>query len=232
LHPLLAWAGSERSEAVMGLAFLNQYVHQRLPGANLRLQTLPGCGNLKLYLLDPAFDDRELAQETKEQISDDPPYWIFCWASGRAMAERILAGDIPVKGKAVVDFGAGSGVVAIAAKLAGARMAIACEIDPVANRMIALNAEVNDVRIEIIDDLDAWDEPVDLLLGADVLYERANLSFLDMFLRHAPEVVIADSRQKTLSHNRYCAVGTHWTTSFPDFAEAREFNEVTFYSAK
>ena len=214
----------------MGLAFLNQYVNQRLPGAHLRLQALPGCGNLKLYLLDPAFDDRELAQETKEQISDDPPYWIFCWASGRAMAERILAGDIAVR--TVVDFGAGSGVVAIAAKMAGATTAIACEIDPIANAMIELNAEVNGVSVDIVENLDLWDGPVDLLLGADVLYEKANLDFLDMFLRHAPEVVIADSRQKALSHKRYCAVDTRWTTSFPDFAEAREFNEVRFYRAR
>lgn len=207
-------------------------LQQQLPGAQLVLQALPRCPGMRLYLLDPEFDDSDLGVEVRESISDDPPYWIFAWASGYALAEKLLAGEMDVAGKTVVDFGAGSAIVAIAAALAGAGRVISCEVDPVANGIMRLNAEANGVSIAQVSSLKALTESVDLVLAADVLYEKANMRFLDEFLAVCPNCLVADSRLKQLLHPRFRHVATHLTTSFPDFAEALEFNEVKFYQAE
>lgn len=209
----------------------NHILQQQLPGATVCIQSLARAPQVRLALLDPDFDDRNLTQSIKEKLMDDPPYWIFCWASGHAMAECLLSGEAEVAGKTVLDFGAGSGVAAIAAKLAGAKKVYACEIDPVGCAVSRLNAELNAVDIEIIQDVDQAKD-VDVLLAADVLYEAANYPFLDLFLRVAPQVLVADSRLKEMPHHQY-----HWwrmieTVSFPDFNEALEFNRVNFYMAR
>lgn len=211
------------------LAQLNRILDRQLPGATLSLQTVPDCHGLKLYLLDPAFDDRALPLHVQESISDDPPYWIFCWASGRALARMILQGQLDVKGKRVIDFGAGSGVVAIAASLAGASEVISCEIDPVANHLISLNSMANHVTVKRCLRLEDVIGEADLLLAADVLYERKNLVWLDQFLEYGRDVIVADSRQKSLSHSGYRVWCNTVTTSFPDYAEARTCNDVTLY---
>lgn len=215
----------------MTLTEINRILKSQLPGADLTLQVLPDCNGLSLFLLNPDFDDRHLSSDVQDAISDEPPYWIFCWASGRALAQYILAGQLDVTNKRVVDFGAGSGVVAIAAKLAGAASVVACEIDPIAHQLIALNAQANGVTIEHCERLEQLGGPVDLILAADVLYERENLRWLDLFPHYAEKVVIADSRQKNLLHACYGKTCRITTSSFPDFAEALTFNEVTVYSS-
>lgn len=208
---------------------LNNILEARLPGARLLLQSIPGCRDLSLYLLDPVFDDRYLPHSVCEAISDDPPYWIFCWASGRALAQLILSGQLDVRGKRVVDFGAGSGVVAVTAAKAGAREVIACEIDSAANKLIRLNASVNQVEVRCVDRLELLKAKMDLVLAADVLYERANLRWLDRFLEFGKEVFVADSRHKELIHPHYRVWGKVTTTSFPDYQEAKAYNVVTCY---
>ena len=200
-----------------------------LPTAALRSYRLPGCPQLKLLLLDNAYDDQQLTQQQAEMISDDPPYWIFCWASGHAMSAAILDGRIDVAHKRVVDFGAGSGAVAIAAAMAGAETVYACELDPVARHIIELNAELNGVTIQVVRDLEQVGGKVDLLLAADVLYERGNLVFLDQFLAVTQQVVVADSRLKNLDHSGYRLVNSVITTSIPDYKEAKANNQVKFY---
>lgn len=210
------------------LETFNQLLQNYLPGASLRVQPLSRAPQLKLTLLDPAFNDKDLPQALQNALMDDPPYWIFCWASGHALAEVLLSGALDVKGKTVMDFGAGSGVGAIAARLAGANKVYACEIDPVGCKLSALNAQLNNVDIEIIQDV-AQAGDIDLLIAADVLYEAANYRFLDWFLGLTADVIVADSRLKSMPDSRY-----HWwraidTLSWPDFHEALEFNRVNFY---
>ena len=149
---------------------LDQLLQQQLPGAAIKIQTLPRTPGLQLALLDPEFDDRDLSQAIKNKLMDDPPYWIFCWASGYGLAELLLNRHYSVQDKIVVDFGAGSGVVAIAAKLAGAKKVYACEIDPIGCEVTSLNAAINQVEVEVIRDL-SQAKGCELLLAADVLYE-------------------------------------------------------------
>ena len=206
-------------------------LQQQLPGAMLAFQDVPGCKGLALLLIQPGYDIRGLTQEQIECLSDDPPYWIFCWASGRAMALALMGGELDVRNKVVVDFGAGSGVVAIAAKLAGARKVYACDIDLTCCQLTALNAHRNQVDINIISNLDDINEPIDLILAADVLYEKQNLQFLDWMLAACPNVVVADSRLKSMPDLRFSHFMTITTTSFPDYGEAKANNEVKFYRA-
>ena len=206
-----------------------QKLQSILPQAQLRFQTLPALPGAEFLLLDPSLDDSVISSEQAEKLSDDPPYWIFCWASGQAMVAEIVQKSIAVAGKVVVDFGAGGGVVAIAAVLAGASRVYACEIDPIARDVIAQNCQRNSVEVIVCDSLEAIPGPIDLLLAADVLYEAENSKFLDWFLAAAPSVVVADSRIKNLMHPDYEHYFTAITTSFPDFKEAKANNEVRFY---
>jgi predicted nicotinamide N-methyase len=96
-----------------------------------------------------------------------------------------------VAGTRVLDLAAGSGLVAIAARMAGAAPVVAADIDAFTEPAIALNAEANNVYIEIITagllDRPASAQPrYDVILVGDLFYERDTarraLAFLD---RHA-----------------------------------------------
>ncbi len=99
------------------------------------------------------------------------PFWAFCWGSGQALARYLLDRPSEVAGKRVVDFGAGSGVVAIAAAMAGAHCVTAVDIDPMARRFSVENAKLNGVTIAVSPSApEAWD----VLIASDVLYDDAN----------------------------------------------------------
>ena len=67
----------------------------------------------------------------------------------------------------VIDYGCGSGILAIAALKLGARTALAMDIDPQALLATRENAERNTVaaRLEVTDDAACGDRPVDVLLA-------------------------------------------------------------------
>ncbi|MBN9021095.1 MAG: hypothetical protein J0H08_03185, partial [Rhizobiales bacterium] len=46
-----------------------------------------------------------------------PPYWAYGWAGGTVLARHLLAHPEVVRGRRILDIGAGSGIVAIAAAL-------------------------------------------------------------------------------------------------------------------
>ena len=101
------------------------------------------------------------------------PYWAFAWAGGQALARYLLDAPVTVVGKRVLDFGAGSGLVAIAAVMAGAAKVTAADIDPVAAEAMALNRAINEVAFEIeTSDLIGTDGPWDVLLVGDVCYDK------------------------------------------------------------
>lgn len=102
-----------------------------------------------------------------------PPYWAFAWPGSEALAAYILANPALVAGKKVLDFAAGCGLAGIAAAKAGAARVEAAEIDPLAAQAITLNAQLNNVEIEvtqadIVGQTSAWD----IILTGDVCYEQ------------------------------------------------------------
>jgi predicted nicotinamide N-methyase len=102
-----------------------------------------------------------------------PPYWAFPWLGGQALARYLLDGTL-VRGKRVLDLATGSGLVAIAARKAGARSVLASDIDPLSEQAVAANAAANGVSVMWtgLDLLDGQVPHVDVVLAGDVLYER------------------------------------------------------------
>lgn len=107
-----------------------------------------------------------------------PPYWAFAWAGGQALARHVLDHPELVRGRAVLDFGSGSGLVAIAAAMAGARRVVAVDIDAVALRAIHANARHAGAHVAAVIETstrDLVDDPcagLDVVLAGDVCYEQ------------------------------------------------------------
>ncbi|MFW5924575.1 MAG: class I SAM-dependent methyltransferase [Myxococcota bacterium] len=143
-------------------------------GVPLSIQRVPLCPELRLQLVSAEANlDAPLAS-----LWDLPsaPYWAFCWGAGQALARHLLDHPERVRGARVVDFGAGSGVAAIAAARAGAHQVVAVDVDPLAHAACRVNAALNGVDLGTRFDLpDDWD----VLLAADVLYEPYNLPRLE-----------------------------------------------------
>jgi len=209
---------------------LDTLIKTMLNDAFVSVQIMPQCPQIPLYLVDPSTMDRPFSLDEVRRIWDHTAYWAFCWASGQVLARFILDNPHWVKGKKVLDFGAGSGVVAIAAMKAGAREVIACDIDPDALISCRENAKLNQVTLTLSDDLFAIeDNDIDLLIAADVLYDRANLSFLDTFFEYAPKVLLADSRIKNFQHDKYRPLDKIESFTVPDLDEFDEFRLVSLY---
>ena len=110
------------------------------------------CLELKLHLATEITPIWQATEATLTQANVDPPFWAFAWAGGQALARHVLDRPDSVRGRRVLDFGAGSGMLAIVAAQAGAVRVRAAEIDPIACAAIRLNAALNHVEIEIIEE--------------------------------------------------------------------------------
>lgn len=203
-------------------------LRQLLGDCRLAITPLPGT-ELRLWLLDPANMQRAFDAEETRRILNDPPYWCFCWASGLAMAQWLAEHPQSVRGQRVLDFGCGSAVVAIAAARLGASQVTACDLDPVALAAARANAELNGVALNYSSDLMSEPADYDLLIAADVLYDRANLPLLDEFRRRARQALVADSRIKDFSHPGYRSLASRQALTLPDLAEPEEFRQVQLY---
>jgi predicted nicotinamide N-methyase len=152
--------------------------------ANTAIATPPLVPEIRLHL---ASEITPLWQATEASLARDqlpPPYWAFAWAGGQALARHILDHPELVRGRAVLDFGAGSGLVAIAAAKAGARVT-AAEIDRFATAAIALNAALNGVAVAIEsgDVIAREPAPWATVLAGDMCYERPLAERLTQWLR-------------------------------------------------
>ena len=101
-----------------------------------------------------------------------PPFWAFAWAGGLALARHVMAHPGRVCDRAVLDFACGSGLVAIAARRAGARAATAFDIDPMCASAVGMNARLNGVDVEFRSRQPEADGGIDIVLAGDVFYEK------------------------------------------------------------
>lgn len=101
------------------------------------------------------------------------PYWAFAWAGGQALARYLLDHPEVVRGRTVLDFGAGGGVEAVAAAICGGQVTVA-DVDPVAVAAAHMNAELNRVTVESTteDLVGRVDLDQEVILAGDVCYER------------------------------------------------------------
>ncbi|WP_236172407.1 class I SAM-dependent methyltransferase [Pseudomonas pseudonitroreducens] len=202
-----------------------------LGDARLSAEMLPGT-DIRLWLIDAQNMDREFSPDETRRILEEPPYWCFCWASGLVLARWLAEKPEWVRGKRVLDFGAGSGIAAIAAAKAGAAEVVACDLDPLALDACRANAELNGVELLYSADFFQEDDRYDLIIVADVLYDRANLPLLDEFLSRGREALVADSRVRDFSHPLYERLGILDGCTWPDLAEPAEFRHVSLYHAQ
>ena len=137
------------------------------------------------------------ATEWQRAGPQPPPFWAFAWPGSQALARYVVDQTEIVPGKRVLDFGAGSGLGAIACARAGAAEALATDIDPVATVAQQVNAELNGQHI-VARCEDVVDTPVDMdvVLAGDVCYEREPAERITPWLRSLVErgtlVLLAD----------------------------------------
>ena len=141
---------------------------------NTELTTPPLVPEIKLHLATEIVPIWQLSEEELAQRGLPPPFWAFAWAGGQALARYVLDHPDTVSGKRVLDFGSGSGLVAIAAAKAGGAPIAASEIDLHATTAIKMNAWANEVWVmPVLKDLIG--EPLtrfDTILAADICYEQ------------------------------------------------------------
>ncbi len=157
------------------------------------------------------------------------PYWSVLWRSGVALARELDGAR--VAGKRIVELGCGLGLPSLAAARAGARV-LATDLDPDAVALVEENARDNGIGLEAMAvDWRAADalvarRPFDLILAADVLYERSHAdSLLKLLPRLGRKACIADPgrehaqpflrrarRRWAIDTQRRGIVSLHWLT--------------------
>jgi predicted nicotinamide N-methyase len=159
--------------------------HAAFIRANTALAAPPLVPEIILHLATEVTPLWEATEATLAANQLPPPYWAFAWAGGQALARHILDNPGLVRGRRVLDFGAGSGLLAIAAMKAGAAWATAAEIDGFAAVAIAANATLNHVvvAVEASDVIGRGDAPWDTVLVGDMCYERPLAERLTAWLR-------------------------------------------------
>ena len=215
------------------LDLLSEHLQSRIPGATLSWQCPPQTPGLPLLLISEDYPREGLPYEVAQALMDNPPYWCFCWASGQVLARYLLENPEVVKNQTVIDFGAGCGIVAIAAAQAGAERVIACDLDPNALAACDVNAQRNGVKLEYSSDVfDLLADPTlasAIITVADVFYDRDNLPLLGKFNAFFKEVLVADSRLKGMPLPGLKTLGVEASHTVPDLDESVEFNRVTLY---
>jgi len=164
---------------------------------NTALLPVPHAPEISLYLADEITGIWQKTEEDLEKMGLPPPFWAFAWAGGQGLARYVLDHADIVRGKRVLDFAAGSGIVAIAALKAGAAKVEANEIDAFAVESIRVNSEANSVMPEIrLGDLVGTDDGWDVILAGDICYDREMtgrvLAWLKVLKARGAEVYLGD----------------------------------------
>jgi predicted nicotinamide N-methyase len=155
--------------------------------AYTRLAATPHVPEVTLCLADEVIELWERTESHAGQTGLAPPFWAFPWAGGQALARYVLDHPELVAGRRVLDFAAGSGLVAIAAARCGAAHVTASEIDPYAVAAIEVNAAANGVAIHAtLADVCAGDGGgAEVVLAGDVFYSRPMTEQVLPFLTRA-----------------------------------------------
>lgn len=188
------------SFSVMSAPTLTEFVL-----ANTALTPVPLVPEVVLHSAAEAMDLWELTHH------EQPPFWAFPWAGGQALARHLLDHPGLVRDRKVFDLASGSGLVAIAAALAGADWVTANDIDPLSLTAVELNAAANDVTIATLpgDQLDSDAHGADVVLAGDVFYDAEITALVLPFLTRAAArgalVLLGDPDRAHLPRDRFRA---------------------------
>ena len=210
---------------------LTKKLRRLLKDAKIVATPMPLTPEIRLYLLSHDYPQEALTDEERHVLMEEPPFWAFCWSSGQVLARWIRDFREDFCGKRILDFGSGSGIAAIAAALSGASEVIALDTDPLSRGAILANAELNNVTIATTDHLDYVKDDFDVILAADILYDRKNFQLLNIFNERSKRVVVADSRVKELP-DPYEKIGSGMAVTCPDLDEPKEYRYVGIFTSK
>ncbi|MGO4284289.1 class I SAM-dependent methyltransferase [Bosea sp. TAB14] len=182
--------------------------------AHTRLLPVPYAPEIALHVAEEA---TELWQKTEDELAViglPPPFWAFAWAGGQALARYLLDHREIVAGRRMLDFASGSGLVAIAARKAGAASVEACDIDAFAATAIGLNAQANGVAVTArLEDLIGHDEGWEVICAGDVCYERAMaeavIGWLGALVQRGATVLIGDPGRSYLPKDRLESIASY-----------------------
>ncbi len=156
----------------------------------------------------------EAIEQERGTAPTDPPFWAAAWPGGQALARHVLDRPDVVAGRSVLDLGSGSGLVAVAAALAGASRVAASDVDPFSHAAIAVNAAGNGIPpVEVLGDVLGEEPPVvDVVLAGDVCYDRVMservLPWLEAARGRGAEVFLGDPGRPYVPVDRLERVAT------------------------
>ena len=207
--------------------------HRRFVLEQTRLKAPALVPELELYLAEEATPLWEATEATLAETGLPPPYWAFAWPGGQATARHLLDHPELVAGRAVLDFGAGSGLGGIAAAKAGAARVLLNDIDPFAGAALRLNAAANGVAVDVTTaDLVGTREGFDIVLAGDVCYERPMAERVTRWLAGLAGdgvlVILADPGRSYLPTEGLEALATYAVPTSLEL-EDREVRETTLY---
>lgn len=182
--------------------------------AETKLLALPLVPELRLHLAEESIPLWRRTEEELAEMGLPPPFWAFAWAGGQALARHVLDHPAIVAGRRVFDFAAGSGLVAIAARKAGATHVVANEVDDFALAAINLNAAANGVAVDVVaGDVVGKRLEAEVILAGDVCYERDMAArVIDWLGAHAARgatVLIGDPGRAYLPKERLTALARY-----------------------
>jgi predicted nicotinamide N-methyase len=193
----------------------------------------PLVPELRLHLATEVTPLWQATEATLAREGLPPPYWAFAWAGGQALARYLLDRPGALAGRRVLDFGSGSGLVALAAARAGAASVEAAEIDPFAAAAIALNAGLNGVAVRVrTDDLVGADEGWQAVLVGDMCYERPLaeriVPWLTALAARGADVLLADPGRAYLPRSGLVEIA-RYAVPVDRELEDREVRETVVY---
>ena len=224
-------AAQRHIELEVNLAKSEAALRRILPDARLQITAPPDVPQIKLALINSDFQTGPLPASVMHAVIAKPAYWAFCWGSGLALARWLLQNPEVVANKRVADVGCGCGIGAIAAKMAGAAHVIACDNDPDALVNAQANARLNDVHLAFCADVANLDGDLDLILMADVLYDKSNYPLLSRAKSLANSIIVADSRVRKIDDLAFAVFHTSEALTYPNLGEFDEFRDVRFFRA-
>lgn len=129
------------------------------------------------------------------------PFWAYPWPGGQALARHVLDHPEIVAGRTVLDLATGSGLVAVAAALAGAALVVANDVDPHALAATRMNARLNGVAVHLLPgDLLDGAPAQEVVLAGDVYYERPLAGRVTPYLRRAAGPVLTGVPERACAY--------------------------------
>jgi predicted nicotinamide N-methyase len=193
---------------------LRSALHDRGFGCSVALQRPPLCPEIALWLIDEDVDLEAACAALHD--GEPPPYWGFCWGAGQALARYVLDHPTEVAGRQVVDFGSGSGIVGIAAALAGARTVTCVDIDPNAREAARTNATANHIAPGILSTSASFPSDCEVLLASDVIYEQAAAAHVEVAQSQAKSTLVAEPHRPGNQGLRQPALASYQARTIPD----------------